>query len=221
MLLTELLGGKTYFTGSADRAVRDAVADEIARDVIKQGGRPVILPAGGSDAVGALGHALLGHEVAEQCGELDEDAIRIVVATATGGTQAGLIAGLRAIGADAASVQGYTVHRSAIEASVIVRDLVNELARVLSIDDCFDDGDVVVDDSQLGGGYGVPTDEGADAIRMLARTEGLLLDPVYTAKAMAGLLAMIRSGGGDHAAVVFVHTGGAPALFAETAATQV
>jgi D-cysteine desulfhydrase/L-cysteate sulfo-lyase len=218
LLLSELFGATTYFTDTEDRTVRESTAASVSDEIRSRGGRPVLLPVGGSDARGAVGHALLAHEIVAQCAPVDERPAAIVMATATGGTQAGLIAGLRAVGA-ATVVRGFSVHKPAVESASEVAELAREVAAVIGARAILD-GEVRADDSQLGEGYGVATAAGGAAIAMLARTEGLVLDPVYTAKAMAGMLAMIRRG--DFAiddAVVFVHTGGTPVLFAEPAAT--
>ncbi len=219
LLLSELLGAQIHFTGADDRVHRDAMARAVAEVITRDGGRPHVVPVGGSDARGAIGHALAALEIARQLGETDEHLDAIALATATGGTQAGLIAGLRQLGLDAA-VHGFSVHRRADEAAGEVHRLAEEVARLMGAGG-IDRASVRIDDSQLGAGYGVPSAAGQAAIDLLARTEGLLADPVYTGKALAGLLAMIRAGRFEEdAAVVFIHTGGTPALFADLPATS-
>jgi len=219
LLLSELLGAQIHFTGADDRVHRDAMARAIAEVITRDGGRPHVVPVGGSDARGAIGNALAALEIARQLGEIDERLDAIALATATGGTQAGLIAGLRRLGLDAA-VHGFSVHKRADEAIGEVHRLAEEVARLMGAGG-IDRASVQIDDSQLGAGYGVPTSAGQAAIDLLARTEGLLADPVYTGKALAGLLAMIRAGRFEEdAAVAFIHTGGTPALFADLPATS-
>jgi 1-aminocyclopropane-1-carboxylate deaminase/D-cysteine desulfhydrase-like pyridoxal-dependent ACC family enzyme len=219
LLLSELFGAAVHFTGTEDRGVRDDTAARIRDDIAARGGRPVMLPPGGSDARGAVGHVIAAQEIVLQCEAIGEQPNAIVVATATGGTQAGLIAGLLMLAIEAA-VYGFTVHRSVPDASLIVKDLANRLGALLGIDNRFEGDAILMDESQLGRGYGVPSAAGQAAIGMLARTEGLLADPVYTGKALAGLLAMVRAGSiPEDSSVVFIHTGGTPALFADLAAS--
>lgn len=218
LLLSELFGATVHFIGKEDRTEREATAARVCEEIVAGVGRPVLLPVGGSDARGAIGHALLAHEIVVQCEAIDERPDAVVLATATGGTQAGLVAGLRKLELTT-NVIGYSVHKPADASATEVLTLAREVAELIGAEAPADE-DVHVDDSQLGADYGVPTAAGGAAIELLARTEGLLLDPVYTAKAMAGLLAMIRAGtSGEDAAVVFIHTGGAPVLFAGLPAT--
>ena len=214
LLLSELLGAQIHFTGADDRVHRDAMARAIAEVITRDGGHPHVVPVGGSDAHGAVGHALAALEIARQLDEIGEGFDAIVLATATGGTQAGMIAGLRKLGLETV-VHAFSVHRSADEAAVVVHQLAEEVARLTGAGG-IDPALVRIDDSQIGAGYGVPSSAGRTAVELLARTEGLLADPVYTGKALAGLLAMIRADGFEEdAAVVFIHTGGTPALFAD------
>ena len=161
--------------------------------------------------VGAIGQVLAGLELVDQLdGARDSTADDLVVPSATGGTQAGLLVGLRTAGV------GTTVHgiavtppdelRPKIEAAVTALGAVDGLAAV-SPDQILLDGD------QLGAGYGRPTAAADEATRLLARTEGLLVDPIYTAKALAGLIARVRAGQLDGRRVVFWHAGGTTGLF--------
>ena len=213
VLLDHLLGANVYYTGSDDRAARAA---EIER-LLSAGGlaaarQPYLIPVGGSDARGALGHVLAAREIIEQCSAIAETPAAVVLATATGGTQAGLLAGLSKLGTPP-PVYGFAVAKSAPELVAEILTLANEVAmeiRIVTIPA----GAVSVDDSALGDGYGVPTPEAQAAIELLARTEGVFADPTYTGKGLAGMLALIRSGAfANDQAVVFIHTGGTPALF--------
>ena len=128
----------------------------------------------------------------------------VVLPTATGGTQAGLVAAFATEGASI-RVVGMAVARPASELRPTVEELVRELGA--------DGASVEIDDRALGAGYGIPTDAAADAAGLLARTEGVLVDPIYTAKALAGLVEMARSGELAGRRVVFWHAGGLPGLF--------
>jgi 1-aminocyclopropane-1-carboxylate deaminase/D-cysteine desulfhydrase-like pyridoxal-dependent ACC family enzyme len=212
LLLTELLGANVHFTGSDDRAARESLSQRIVNEIDDSGGRAHFVPVGGSDPAGAAGHALAAAEIVQQMRDAAEPLDAIVLATATGGTQAGILAGLRRIGTDV-RVLAFTVNKPASEARQDVAALANEVATLIG-GSAVDAPAVHVDGSQLGGGYGEPTAAGRDAIRLLARTEGMLLDPTYTAKAFAGLTALAHSGTWtEDQGVVFIHTGGAPVLF--------
>ena len=213
LLLGRLLGSTIHFVGSDDRAVRQQMVSDVAREIAQAHGRPYVIPVGGSDARGALGHALAAEELLRQCDALGERLGALVLATATGGTQAGMLAGLRRLGSDA-PIYGFAVAKSAPELAFDVLRMANEVSRAIG-GRPLQAPDVIVDGSCLGEGYGAPTLEGQRAIEVLARSEGVFADPVYTGKALAGLFAFVREGRlrpGD--CVVFLHTGGTPALFA-------
>lgn len=158
----------------------------------------VTLPVGGSSGLGVLGYVAAARELAEQLGDREVD--RIVCAAGSGGTVAGL-----ALGADtpitAVSVSAGSAEKINRAAGLAAKELDVDQPKL---------DHVSVDDSALGEGYGVPTDEVWAALRLFARTEGIVLDPVYTGKAAAALIADVRPG----ETVVFLHTGGVPANFA-------
>jgi D-cysteine desulfhydrase family pyridoxal phosphate-dependent enzyme len=213
LLLDETLGAEVHFTGSSNRDEREALVREIETTVRERAGRPYVIPVGGSHVIGAFGHALAAAELAEQLEQTGEGDAIVVLATATGGTQAGMLAGFAHIGWRP-SVLGFSVAKPSVEIEPDVSRIVGELSGALGAE--FDGASVAIDDSDLGDGYGIPTPSGERALALLARTEGILLDPTYTAKAFAGLLALLERGAIDQQAVVFVHTGGVPALFAAT-----
>jgi D-cysteine desulfhydrase family pyridoxal phosphate-dependent enzyme len=197
VLVDRLLGARVVLIdGEADaEEAAERRADALRRDAK----RPFLIPAGGSNALGAHGYVECAGEILAQAhGALDV----IVVATGTGGTLAGLAAGLGAVGWPGRLV-GVSVSAPAADVHARVARLVGELSERPAT--------FTIDDRFIGSGYGLPTDAGLDAIRMFARTEGVLLDPVYTGKAAAALLALAPSLTGD---VLFVHTGGFPAVSA-------
>ncbi len=219
LVLDRLLGASIYFTGSNDRAVREVLVRKVAADIEGRGSRPYVVPVGGSEPRGALGHALAAFELAQQLEAIDEPLTAIVLATATGGTQAGMLMGFRKLASDV-RVYGFAVAKSAGELRAEVRRLCDALAPELNVTP-LPDGDIRIDDTMLGGGYGVPSAAGYAATELLARTEGVLADPVYTGKAFAGLMSLVRSAVfTQEDIVVFIHTGGAPALFADLPATS-
>lgn len=175
---------------------------------------PYLIPGGGSSPVGALGYVLAAQELVAQADAAGLAIDRIVHATGSTGTQAGLLVGLEGSNAHI-PVLGVSVRQPRERQQAAVSALARRTWDLLGIRGAFPDAAVVVDDGHVGEGYGILTDGAVEAIRLLARHEGILLDPVYTAKGFAGLIAAVRRG--DFAkgeTVVFLHTGGASGLFA-------
>ncbi len=210
VLLDELLGAKIRrVPGGTD--MTQALA-EVAAEVAARGGRPYVIPGGGSNIIGALGYAECALELVAQANEMGLEIDRIVTATGSAGTHAGLVAGLAVMGADIPvlgigvrapkETQESNVFRLAVETA----DLLGHRTRVTR-------DMVVADCDYVGAGYGLIDDEVIEALKLIARTDGLLLDPVYTGKAMKGLIALSRQGVFDGETVVFLHTGGAQGLF--------
>lgn len=212
--LTLMLGATAVFTESDDRASVDLRLESLARELRARGRRPYVIPRGGACALGAVGHALAARELMTQAAEVKLVPDAVVLGTGSGGTQAGLLAGVRALDLPW-RIEGVSVSRPAAEASARVRTLARECAELAHLDAAIGAHDVVVHDGFIGEGYGIPTPEGDAAIELAARTEGVFLDPTYTGKALAGLIALARDGRfrSTHT-VVFVHTGGAPTLLA-------
>ncbi|MDX1499905.1 MAG: D-cysteine desulfhydrase [Woeseiaceae bacterium] len=192
----------------------DEAMQALAAETAAAGGKPWVVPVGASSATGALGYVNAALELLDQAAAMDLVIDQIVTATGSGGTQAGLLVGLRAAGSDL-PVLGIGVGSPQAEQVAKVAAVADETAEFLGRPGLVTAADVVVDCGYVGGGYGQPTAAMNDALLMAARLEGLLLDPVYTGKALAGLIDRVRQGGfGDAANVVFLHTGGSPALFA-------
>jgi D-cysteine desulfhydrase len=211
LLLDDLLGARFWWAGDLEPldALQAAAAAERAA-----GGTPYIIPYGGSNPIGASAYALAFDELWNQMMTLRLYFDRIVLASSSGGTQAGLIVGARACCYDG-QVLGISVDKKSDVLRQIIWDLLVPTAEQLDLDLAFSADDLLVNDSYLGGGYGVLSAAETEAIRLVAQTEGILLDPVYTGRAMAGLLDLIKRGEiGDNETVLFWHTGGIPALFA-------
>jgi 1-aminocyclopropane-1-carboxylate deaminase/D-cysteine desulfhydrase-like pyridoxal-dependent ACC family enzyme len=207
LLLDMLLGAEIVWAGSepADTALRGAF-----EDAWTAGRRPYLVPYGASSPVGAAGYIAAMFELMDQNPEADA----IVVASSSGGTQAGMVAGARLSGFPGRII-GISVDVPADELKERVAKLATETSSVWGQSIAFGAGDVEVNDRYIGAGYGVLSNLEREAIRLFARTEGLLLDPVYTARAAGGMLDMIRRGElRPDERVLFWHTGGAPALFA-------
>ncbi|MFI8316337.1 D-cysteine desulfhydrase [Kosakonia cowanii] len=187
-----------------------AQLSELATRIEAQGFRPYVVPVGGSNALGAMGYVESALEITQQCeGVLGLSSV--VVASGSAGTHAGLAVGLEQLMPDAELI-GVTVSRSVAEQKPKVVTLQQEIARQLELQA---QADIQLWDEYYAPGYGLPNDEGMEAVKLLARLEGILLDPVYTGKAMAGLLDGIEQKRfKDNGPILFVHTGGAPALFA-------
>jgi 1-aminocyclopropane-1-carboxylate deaminase len=220
LALIEQLGARVHQAETDERAEREALVERVASEARATGRRVRVIPVGGSEAAGAWGHALAAIEVADQAADLEFSPDVIVLPTATGGTQAGLIVGsvlaaarstTGASPAAPARVVGVAVAHAASELRPSVERLVRELAALAGIVAPLDR--IEIDATQLGAGYGIPSPASEEAAGMLARNEGILVDPVYTAKGLAGLIALVRSGQLDGKSAIFWHGGGLPALF--------
>ncbi len=220
LLLDELLEVELRFTDSPDRAMIDEWLPHVAAELHAAGRRPYIIPRGGASPLGALGYVEAVGELRDQTATLGLYFDRLVLATGACGTQAGLLAGLR-VHDWHTSVLGITVSRPVAECLERIARIAPAAARLAGCEiELFSD-EVVVRDGFIGPGYGIPTPEALEAIRLVARTEGIFLDPTYTGKAMAGLIAEIRAGRiSKGETVVFLHTGGEPGLFAHPEMTH-
>lgn len=213
IVLDRLFGAVIHdLPGDAD------VADFVARriDALRQADRKVYFaPIGGSSPVGLLGYADCALEIWRQSEAMGVQFAKVLAPNGSGGTHAGLAAGFVTLEKPASFVKSYAVYHSAVETHGITLEKTRETLALIAPHSELAGSDIVVDGHQLGEGYGIPTQGMIDAVRRMARTEGLLLDPVYSGKAFAGLLQDIVEGifqPGEN--VLFVMTGGAPGLFA-------
>lgn len=215
ILLDGLLGAEIRWLDTNDNDAQWQRMESIAREVEAEGHRALIIPKGGASVSGSAAYANCLLEIIQQLADMGVDSRHLFVATGTGGTQAGLVVGARWMMPPDFQVVGVSVlHGSDVIRAVIARHA-SQAAEALGAPFRFDPEDVTVYDQYVGEGYGKATAGGLEAIRLFARTEGILLDPVYTAKGAAGMIDMIRRGVlGKDDTVVFLHTGGAPALFA-------
>jgi D-cysteine desulfhydrase len=210
--LFDLLGveGVKVLDAGADLA---AEMQAIAKDLAANGRKGYVIPGGGSNALGALGYVACAEELLAQTFASGLRLDHIVCASGSAGTHAGLVTGLTGNNA-AIPVTGINVRRPQPEQEGNVHALARDVAKLLDIEAPPREA-VTALDEWVGPGYSLPTPEMIEAVRLLARLEGVLLDPVYTGKAMAGLIGLVRRGAfrkGE--TVLFVHTGGAPALYA-------
>jgi 1-aminocyclopropane-1-carboxylate deaminase/D-cysteine desulfhydrase-like pyridoxal-dependent ACC family enzyme len=208
--LDRLFGAEIRHVSSRDERV--PAMEQAAANLRAGGHRPFIVPLGASTATGALGFA-------RGVAELSASGIKpdvILHSSSSGGTQAGLVAGCALLGLRA-RVVGISADESSESLRGILSGLLDSMAERLGAKRETINGGypIDVDDSQVGAGYGVPTPASTEALELVARREGILLDPVYTAKAMAGLIARARNGGFDPGqTVLFWHTGGQVGYFA-------
>ncbi|MFM7270993.1 MAG: D-cysteine desulfhydrase family protein [Actinomycetes bacterium] len=208
LLLDHLLGATLHFEGAVEYEEIEQAIATVADRLAAAGRRPYAIPVGGASVVGVAAYALAIDELEEQLLALGRPAFDwIVVADGSGGTQAGLLAGL---GTSTTRVVGVDVGTRP-DLDTAVPELASRAAEHLGRDATL--GPTIIDHDHVGRGYGWATDGAIAAMRNAARTEGLILDPVYSAKAMDALVTRVRDGrlGGR---VLFWHTGGAPALFA-------
>ncbi|KRB52174.1 D-cysteine desulfhydrase [Phenylobacterium sp. Root700] len=210
VLLDRLLGASIRnVPGGTDM---NAELAKTAEEVRARGGKPYVIPGGGSNAIGALGYVDCAIELVRQADEQGLVIDRIVTATGSAGTHAGLVAGLALIGANI-PVLGIGVRAPKETQEANVHKLALETAALLGHEDRVTREMTLANCDYVGAGYGL-IDEGViDALKLAARTEGLLFDPVYTGKAVKGLIALGREGAFKNETVVFLHTGGAQGLF--------
>ncbi len=211
-VLLDVLHGATYETRNAGLDM-NAEMESVADNFRKQGKKVYTIPGGGSNTTGALGYANCALELVGQANDRGLVIDHIVHATGSTGTQAGLVTGLKALNANI-PVMGISVRAAKEAQEENVFKLATATADVLGCPGVVSAQDIVANSDYVGEGYGLPTEAGIDAIRMFAKLEGLLLDPVYSSKGAAGLIDLIRKGHykkGER--VVFLHTGGSVSLF--------
>jgi L-cysteate sulfo-lyase len=195
--------------GSTMQAEMEAVAARLT----DAGRRPYVIPGGGSTPLGALGYANAALELVNQATERGLRIDHLVHATGSAGTQAGLVVGLQALNSPI-QLLGIGVRAPREKQESMVHDLGRRTWDLLGLRGELPREAVVANCDYVGDGYGVPTPGMVEAVTLLARTEGLLLDPVYSGKGMAGLIDLIRKGRfGKDENIVFLHTGGSVALF--------
>lgn len=216
VLIDRLLGADIhYFPEGENEAAADANLDAIAADLTKQGRKPYVIHLGTDHPpLGGLGYALCAVETFVQLQQSGQQVDHVVIPSGSSLTHAGFLAGARAIGWNV-PIHGICVRRDAALQKPRVLQRAGEVMAMLGNPATVTDEDVIVDDTTLAPGYGQLNDEVMEAISMSAQCEALLLDPVYTGRAMAGLISLCRKGiiGKDQSAL-FIHTGGLPALFA-------
>jgi D-cysteine desulfhydrase len=196
--------------GTDLNAAMQAEADELAA----AGRKGYIIPGGGSNPLGSLGYVACAQEILGQAFQRGLQFDHLVCASGSGGTHSGILVGMRAMGSRI-PVTGISVRRPVPEQKGLIGGLAKRTREFLGLSGDPVEGELQIFDDYVGPGYSIPTPEMAEAVRTFARVEGILLDPVYTGKAAAGLLDLIRKGHfkkGEK--VLFLHTGGSPGLYA-------
>jgi D-cysteine desulfhydrase family pyridoxal phosphate-dependent enzyme len=211
LLLDKLLSAEIHFADNSGQV--EEFMNRLADKFRAKGHNPYVIPAGASIPSTVPGYALAMEELANQFNQIGETFDYVVCACGTGGTQAGLIFGAKLLGIKT-KILGASVFASKADASRTIVQLVNGSAKLLDVDLSIVPEEVTVFDDYIKEGYGVLNNEVTEAIKLMAETEGIFLDPIYTGKAMVMLIDLIKKGyfkKDDN--VVFFHTGGLPALF--------
>ena len=216
LLLMRLFGAEIRYVSTHDPYAESTIQlmQSIADEVRARGGRPYVVHlATFSSALATVGYLPAAFELADQLRALGARADHVAVAVGSGTTYAGLLLGLRQAGV-AAHLLGASVNIAAAVLREHVRTQMQDAAKMLGISAAAHDAEIDITDAHVGPGYGIPTADSVDAVRLAARCEGLVFDPIYTGKAWAGLRHAVRSGAiARESTVVFMHTGGAPNLF--------
>jgi L-cysteate sulfo-lyase len=213
VMLDRLMGGDIVARLSAGTNMQEAMED-LAAELRSAGRKPYVIPGGGSNPVGALGYVRCAQELLDQSFEAGVRIDHVVHATGSTGTQAGLVVGLRASNSGI-PVYGISVRAPKDKQEENVWRLVQATVDYMGLPaSSVERADVVANSDYVGDGYGIPTESMIEAVRLTAQQEAILLDPVYSGKGMAGLIALIRAGHfKKDENVVFVHTGGAVGLY--------
>jgi L-cysteate sulfo-lyase len=211
ILLDLLLGAELVWSG--ENAVDDTI-QEVMSELRTAGHTPYLIPLGGSNELGATGYVVAMGELMEQLASQDLAIDAMIVASSSGGTQAGLVLGAQIYGYEG-QILGISIEHPSSHLSHLVSSLVTSTAQHLGFDPGSEQAEILVNDGYLGEGYGIVGHLEREAISMVAKYEGILLDPVYTGRAMGGLADLIKSDvffKGQR--ILFWHTGGSPAVFA-------
>jgi D-cysteine desulfhydrase family pyridoxal phosphate-dependent enzyme len=214
LLLDELLGAELVFTDNPDRSELDSRIVAEAERLKAAGRRPYLIGRGGASPLGSVGYVAASLELQAQLIEQNKQFDYLFCATGSCGTQSGLLVGANWL-QPGYRVCGVTVSRSRQECVTRLEKLAGETAALLGLEMELPQSEIIVYENYIGPSYGIPTPACIEAIRLVAQSEGIFLDPVYTGKAMAGLIDLIRRGQINHRhRVLFLHTGGSPSLFA-------
>jgi D-cysteine desulfhydrase family pyridoxal phosphate-dependent enzyme len=218
LLLDRMLGAEIHWTSKESRLVR---MEEIAARLRREGHTPYVIPYGGSNSIGAQGYVAAAQEALDQLAERGEHVRTMVVASSSGGTQAGLALGAKLAGYDG-KILGISIdkeERGPERFEVELAALANATAEAMGVSARMTPEEFCVEYGYLGGGYGVVGPLEQEAVSLMAKQEAIILDPVYTGRAFGALIDMLRKGklgddlSGEPGGVLFWHTGGSVACF--------
>lgn len=213
LLLDQLLGAKLIFTGDENRSNIDNFIEDEVKRLQSLDERPYLIRRGGVSSLGCIGYVSAAIEICSQLQKLNLKPDILLCATGCGVTQAGLLVGFKLMGLNC-QIYGITVSRTRDECIAQIKQLIDETEENLGLNSKVPSNDIFVFDEYIGDGYTMPTSKGIEAIHLVAQTEGIFLDPIYTGKAMAGLTDLVKKGHiGLDQKVIFLHTGGSPSIF--------
>ena len=213
LLLDQLLGAKLIFTGDENRSNIDNFIEDEVKRLQSLDERPYLIRRGGVSSLGCIGYVSAAMEICSQLQNLNLKPDILLCATGCGVTQAGLLVGFKLMGLNC-QIYGITVSRTRDECIAQIKQLIDETEETLGLNSKVPSNDIFVFDEYIGDGYTMPTSKGIEAIHLVAQTEGIFLDPIYTGKAMAGLTDLVKKGHiGLDQKVIFLHTGGSPSIF--------
>ena len=213
LLLDQLLGAKLIFTGDENRSNIDNFIEDEVKRLQSLDERPYLIRRGGVSSLGCIGYVSAAMEICSQLQNLNLKPDILLCATGCGVTQAGLLVGFKLMGLNC-QIYGITVSRTRDECVAQIKQLIDKTEETLGLNSKVPSNDIFVFDEYIGDGYTMPTSKGIEAIHLVAQTEGIFLDPIYTGKAMAGLTDLVKKGHiGLDQKVIFLHTGGSPSIF--------
>ena len=213
LLLDQLLGAKLIFTGDENRSNIDNFIEDEVKRLQSLDERPYLIRRGGVSSLGCIGYVSAAMEICSQLQNLNLKPDILLCATGCGVTQAGLLVGFKLMGLNC-QIYGITVSRTRDECIAQIKQLIDETEETLGLNSKVTSNDIFVFDEYIGDGYTMPSSKGIEAIHLVAQTEGIFLDPIYTGKAMAGLTDLVKKGHiGLDQKVIFLHTGGSPSIF--------
>ena len=212
-LIDRIAGAEVrWITESAYSGI-DKLLEGVADELRSRGRRPYVISIGGSTPLGDIGYVLCGLEIVEQAVRMGVDFDHVIITTGSGGTTAGLVLGLKMFN-PSIRVTGFSIARSKEELVPLIVNIANESAELIDTDVRVKENDFDIVEDYIGDGYASKTEESINAIKLLLRTEGILLDPIYTGKAFAGMLAELKKGRFKKGSnILFVHTGGYGGVF--------
>lgn len=212
-LIDKIMGANEYLIEGDDAEVAKKV-DALEKELTNDGKKPYFVPLGASNGLGSLGYMYCAKELISQWEELGITPSHIFLGTGSCGTHAGLLLGLRYFGNKTTKVIGISVSQPSEVKRENIRDVLRQIGDVIDVDESLiADDDIIVKDEYYGTAYAYPTDEANQAIMLVGEKEGIILDPVYTGKTMAGLIDMVKNGKLKNPKdIVFLHSGGAPAI---------